>query len=77
MLKYITAAAVSLLLTSCTTRHRPGRSVQLSPHRADAAAQTRVDAAAPLSTSAARLAQSTADEERSSDPTIFAVPTGR
>ena len=73
MLKYITAAAVSLLLTSCTT---PGTgqgaaSPAVTPTGQTAPPKPRVDAAAPLSTSAAELAQSAADEERSSDPTIF------
>ena len=73
MLKYITAAAVSLLLTSCTT---PGTgqgaaSPAVAPTGQTPQPKPRVDAAAPLSTSAAELAQSAADEERSSDPTIF------
>jgi general secretion pathway protein D len=67
MLKTLTAATVLLLLTSCSTNYS-GKSVGATPAAPEKAA---VDASAPLSTSAADLAGSTAEESGSSAPTIY------
>ena len=67
MLKTLTAATVVLLLTSCSTNYS-GKSAGATPAAPKKAA---VDASAPLSTSAADLAGSTAEESGSSAPTIY------
>ncbi len=67
MLKTLTAATVLLLLTSCSTNYS-GKSAGATPAAPEKAA---VDASAPLSTSAADLAGSTAEESGSSAPTIY------
>ncbi len=68
MLKQLAAAAVILLLTSCTTTgNGQGAATQVAATQI-APVKPKVDASAALSTSAADLAKSTAEE---STPTIF------
>ncbi len=66
MLKKFNALAAIMLLASCTTS-------DTAPDTTAAAAPVtpRVDASAPLATSAAALADSAAEEEQASAPTLF------
>ncbi len=66
MLKKLNALAAIMLLARCTTS-------DTAPDTAAAVAPVtpKVDAAAPLATSAAALADSAAEEEQASSPTIF------
>ena len=65
------AVALVLLLASCATPHSGGGS-GLSTREGEAQARPKVDASAPLATSAADLAESKAEEEaEKSDPTIY------
>ena len=66
MLKQLNAVAVIILLTSCTTTDNP-----LDTAAATAPVTPKVDASAPLATSATALAVSAAAAEEPSTPTIF------
>tara|TARA_R110001599_G_scaffold145321_1_gene327634 strand:- start:90591 stop:92792 length:2202 start_codon:yes stop_codon:yes gene_type:complete len=64
------AVALVLLLASCATPHSGGGS-GLSTAEGETQAKPKVDASAPLATSAADLAESKAEEAEKSDPTIY------
>tara|TARA_R110001592_G_scaffold215025_2_gene468286 strand:+ start:54536 stop:56716 length:2181 start_codon:yes stop_codon:yes gene_type:complete len=64
------AAALVLLLASCATTDSGGGS-GTSTTAGSAQARPKVDASAPLATSAADLAESNAEEETKSDPTLY------
>jgi len=72
MLKIITAAALIALLSSCVA---PGQGVETTGGTAAATATAspprKVDAAAPLSTSAEDLAQSAAEKSQPPEPTLY------
>jgi len=70
MLRLLTAAALLVLLTSCSnTATSTGGAT--APAAATAPARSKVDASAPLSTSAAELAEANAEEAGSGEPTIY------
>jgi general secretion pathway protein D len=72
MLNKMITAALVLLLTSCATTESD-RSASATSSAGSAAAKPRVDASAPLSTSAADLAEAKAGEGESegSEPTVY------
>jgi general secretion pathway protein D len=72
MLRLLTAAAAIALLASCTTP-QPSQSTATSSTATGAAAASpkKVDASAELATSAADLAETTAEEAQSSEPLIY------
>ena len=65
MLRLLTAASILVLLTSCSN------TATSTGGAAAPGAQRKVDASAPLSTSAAELAEANAEEDGSSEPTIY------
>jgi general secretion pathway protein D len=70
MLRLLTAAAILVLLTSCSNTATTGAAT--APAAGAATARPKVDASAPLSTSAAELAETKAEEEGGTgEPTIY------
>ena len=70
MLRLLIAAAILVLLTSCSNTATTGAAT--APAAGAAAARPKVDASAPLSTSAADLAEANAEEEGAAgEPTIY------